>query len=111
MRINQRAFGRAIVLDVEGEIDLFNTSELKEHLQRHTAANDIRIIVNMEGVAYIDSSGIGVFLSALKPLRDKGGDLKLAGPSPAVQKVFQLTRLNGFFDIHPDVETAEKAFS
>lgn len=111
MRLQQRTIGRAVVFDIEGEIDLFNTSEIKQSLQQAIAANQFRIIVNMERVAYIDSTGIGVFLSVLKTLRDSGGDLKLAALSPAVEKVFQLTRLNGFFQVHPDIETAERAFS
>lgn len=111
MRINQRAFGRAAVIDLDGEIDLFNTAELKQTLQQLVASGQFRIIINMERVSYIDSTGIGVFLSVLKPLREKAGDLKLAALSAAVQKVFQLTRLNGFFDVHTDIESAEKSFT
>lgn len=110
MRLKKRTVGRAVVFDIEGEIDLFNTSEIKQALQLAVASNQFRIIANMENVAYIDSTGIGVFLSVLKTLRDSGGDLKLAALSPAVQKVFQLTRLSGFFQVYPDIETAERAF-
>ncbi len=110
MRINQRAFGRAAVIDLEGEIDLFNTSGLKQVLQDSIAAGDVRVILNLERVSYIDSSGIGVFLSMLKPLREKGGDLKLASLSAAVNKVFLITRLNSFFEAYADVESAEKSF-
>lgn len=111
MRINQRAWGRATVLDLEGELDLFNTNQLKEALKHLVSSGDVRVIMNLEQVSYIDSTGIGVFLSMLKPLRDKGGDLKLAAPSAPVQKVFQLTRLNQFFDTHDDIEAAEKSFT
>ncbi|MFZ5629579.1 MAG: STAS domain-containing protein [Spirochaetota bacterium] len=111
MRINQRALGRATVLDLEGELDLFNTNQLKDALKQLVSSGDVRVIMNLEQVSYIDSTGIGVFLSMLKPLRDKGGDLKLAAPSAPVQKVFQLTRLNQFFDTHGDIEAAEKSFN
>jgi len=49
------------------------------------------------------------WVSMLKPLREKGGDLKLANPSAPVQKVFQLTRLNQFFDTHSEIASAEKS--
>jgi anti-anti-sigma factor len=44
-------------------------------------------------------------------IREKGGDLKLVSPSAAVQKVFQLTRLNQFFETHDGIEAAEKSFT
>lgn len=111
MRINESTLGKATIIDLEGNIDLFNTRELKETIERLMQADQPRLIVNMERVAYVDSSGIGVFLSMLKPLRAMGGDLKLSALSPAVAKVFQLTRLNSFFDIHNESTAAERAFS
>lgn len=111
MQINQRAFGSAAVLDLAGEIDLGNAAELRRALRRLLEEQQLRIVINMENVDFIDSTGIGIFLSVLKSLRDRGGDLKLSTLAAPVLKVFQLTRLDAFFDLHADVEAAEKAFA
>ena len=65
-----------------------------------------RLAVDLSVVDRIDSTGLGALVTTLKAARDHGGDLALAGLSPSVRAVVELTRLHRVFDIYGDVESA-----
>lgn len=84
---------------VSGEVDLFNAGELKSTLLDAIHNGAQNLILSMAQVSYIDSTGIGALLATLGEVKKRSGQLKLAELSPGVNKVFQLTRLSGFFEI------------
>jgi len=86
--------GRRIVR-VAGEIDLETSSSLRECLELF----DGIVIVDLAEVTFIDSSGLGVFISARKRLRTGSGDLRLRTPQDHVRRVFEVT---GLRDLLPD---------
>jgi len=61
-----------------------------------------RVIVDMAGVDFCDSTGMNVLLAALRRARERGGDLVLAGPRPAVRKILQVTGLESVFTVLDD---------
>lgn len=111
MELNKRENEGMVFIDIIGEIDLYNAGSLKETLNEFVAAGKHRVILNMENVPYIDSTGIGVMLSLMRQFRQRQGDLKLAVLSPAVKKVFQLTNLTNFFSISDSEKAAIVAFN
>lgn len=111
MEILKRETEDMIIVDLSGEIDLYNAGALKETLNELVAAGKHRVILNMQNVPYIDSTGIGVMMSLMQQFRQRQGDLKLAVLSPAVKKVFQLTNLINFFSISDDERAAIVAFN
>jgi anti-sigma B factor antagonist len=83
-----------------GEIDLYTAPRLAAELNNVLATGDsARIVVDMSGVDFCDSTGMNVLLSALKRAREQGGGLELAGPRPAVRKILQVTGLDTVFTV------------
>ncbi len=65
-----------------------------------------KMVVDLQGVSFMDSAGVGALVSALTSLRKRGGKLALANLSPEVQRVLEITRLLKLFDVYEDVEKA-----
>jgi len=78
------------VLVVSGEIDISTAPALREHLQQFDGRT---VIVDLTAMTFIDSTGLGVLVGALKRLREDGGDLVLRGPSRSARKVLDISGL------------------
>lgn len=100
MEISQREKENVVVLDIQGEIDLYNAPEIKDIIQKLIEAQKYNIIINLEKVSYIDSSGIGALISSLSNLKKYQGGLKIINVYASVKKVFELTKLTSFFEIY-----------
>ena len=94
------------VLEVGGEVDVATAPRLREQLI--TLVNDerFRIVVDLEHVDFIDSTGLGVLIGALKRVRSHDGDLALVCTEPRILKVFEITGLLNVFSVHPSVDVA-----
>lgn len=73
-------------------------------------ANKNKIILNLEEVGFLDSSGLGCLITVLKATRERGGDLKLLKLSQEVQNLLGLTKLGAAFDIHATEDEAVASF-
>jgi anti-sigma B factor antagonist len=84
-----------------GEIDLYTAPRLHSELAAviANAAPESKVIVDMSGVEFCDSTGMNVLLSCLRQVRERGGELELASPRPAVMKILQVTGLDSVFTI------------
>jgi anti-sigma B factor antagonist len=91
------------------ELDASNAGEFKRDLAPVLDAN-VKLVLDLSRLRFIDSSGLGAFLSCLRRLSAKGGDLKLAGMSKQVRAVFELVRMNRVVDIYGTREEAVRAF-
>jgi len=110
MEINSREVGDIVIFDINGEIDLYNAPEIKEKIKDELNKNKVNVVINLDRVSYIDSSGIGVLISSLSNLKKIGGALKLINVYASVRKVFELTKLTSFFDIYDNESDALSAF-
>ena len=110
MEITQRENGGIVILDIQGEIDLYNAPEIKDNIQKLIEAQKYNIIINLEKVSYIDSSGIGALISSLSNLKKYQGGLKIINVYASVKKVFELTKLTSFFEIYDSEEEALSKF-
>ena len=88
----------AVIVDVAGQIDLGNSPALRKSLLESLAGTE-RLAINLQGVKYIDSSGIASLLEVLQAARKSTKRLILFGVTGSVLKVLQLTRLTGVFEI------------
>ena len=104
MKISSRSQQDVAVVTVGGEIDLYTAPQLRDELVGTLEDGARRLVVDMSRVEFCDSTGISVLLSAMKRSRDKGGDLELVAPKPAVVKVLEVTGLNEVFVIHSDLD-------
>ena len=69
-----------------------------------------KIIINLEKVNYMDSSGLGILVAILKRLKQEDGIMKLTKMNIGIKKIFEITKLTKFFEIYEDDETALKSF-
>lgn len=94
--------GHAVVA-IAGEIDLYTAPRLQAEFTRLLETGPDRVVIDMSGVEFCDSTGMNVLLSALKRLRERGGILEVAAPRPAVRKILQVTGLDSVFTVHETV--------
>lgn len=97
------------VLPVD-ELDAGNAGEFKRDIAPVLEANT-KLVVDLSRLRFVDSSGLGAFLSCLRHVNAKGGDLKLCRMSKQVRGVFELVRLHRIFDILGTTEEAVRAFA
>ncbi|WP_199725593.1 STAS domain-containing protein [Nocardiopsis sp. Huas11] len=104
LNISSRSQDDLAVVTVAGEIDLYTAPQLRNELVDALEDGARRLVIDMSRVEFCDSTGISVLLSAMKRSRDKGGDLELVAPKPAVTKVLEVTGLDEVFVIHADLD-------
>ena len=94
------------ILDIEGEVDVYTSPQLKQDLVQIAERGVKRVIINLSKVEYLDSTGLGVLIGGLKRLREADGNLALVGPGMRIQRIFEITGLNKIFDIYATEEEA-----
>src|SRR6201997_1720310 len=97
------------VVDVEGEIDISSAPRLRELLIDLVSTNNCQIVVNLEKVGFLDSTGLGVLVGGLKRVRAHDGSLDLVCTQERILKIFRITGLTKVFGIHDTVDEAIKA--
>ena len=97
------------VLAVRGEVDVYTAPRLRERLIELVSQGSHQVVVDLEGVDFLDSTGLGVLVGGLKRLRSHDGDMILVCTQPRILKVFEITGLTKVFSIHDSVESATAA--
>jgi anti-sigma B factor antagonist len=92
------------VVDVEGEIDIYTALRLRELLIDLVSKNNYQLIVNLDMVGFLDSTGLGVLVGGLKRVRAHDGSLDLVCTQERLLKIFKITGLTKAFDIHKTVD-------
>ncbi|MCM2263659.1 MAG: STAS domain-containing protein [Desulfuromonadales bacterium] len=110
LSIEQR--GSAVLLAVHEErLDAHNSSELKAQMLKLFEEGKNNLIVDLQAVRFVDSSGLGALVSGFKNASSRNGSLKLSGLQLQVKSMFELTRLHRVFEIFADVDEALASFS
>ncbi len=94
------------VVDVEGEIDVYTAPRLRELLIELVNNGHYQLVVNMEKVEFLDSTGLGVLVGGLKRVRAHDGSLDLVCTQERILKIFRITGLTKVFGIHETVDAA-----
>lgn len=97
--------GTAVVA-VAGEIDVYTSPLLQERLVEVLRDGFPSIVLDLSAVTFLDSTGLGVLITALKRCRSADGDLVLVTAQPNVLKVLEITGLNDVFKVHDSVDDA-----
>ncbi len=112
-----RRSGDVTILDLDGRISLTDALwsasgvVLGKAIRELVKQGERKILLNLKGVTYIDSSGIGELTGALTAVQRQGGQLKLVNPIPMVVDLLKTTRLDTIVDIRDDENSAIQAFS
>ena len=99
LKVTSRTQGDHTVISVTGEIDLYTAPRLQSELMTALGTHPARLIVDMSGVEFCDSTGINVLLAGHRQARERGGELQLAAPGAAIRKVLQVTGLEAVFSV------------
>ena len=92
MRYETEQIGGALVVKLYGEIDQHCVSEIRDDIDRQIAIRNINsLIVDLGGVEFMDSSGIGMIMGRYKNMVSRGGKMMLVRPQPQVDKVLELS--------------------
>ncbi|MYL36111.1 anti-sigma factor antagonist [Pontibacillus yanchengensis] len=89
-------------VSLSGEIDAYTAPKLKETVLPLTQDAEAAVVVDLQQVTYMDSTGLGVFISALKSTKEYGGNLKLIQLQERVYRLFKITGLTEIIDIETD---------
>jgi anti-sigma B factor antagonist len=101
IKFSTRQLGEVTILDLSGDITLFNSPEIRKALMALLKDERVpQLFVNMTGVKYVDSSGIASLLEGLKIARDHGSRFVLYGLSKPATTVLELTHLLRVFEVH-----------
>lgn len=96
------------VVSLQGEVDVYTAPRLKETLIEHIDAGCANIIVDLEGVGFIDSSGLGVLVSGLRHAKEREGTVRLVCTRENVLKIFRITGLDKVFPIFARLDEARE---
>jgi anti-sigma B factor antagonist len=108
MRFVRKVIGSIVILDITGEIRLGESAkELSAELAKTLSDPQVAgVIIQMENINYIDSTGLGELVGYLGRFQDRGKRLKLVNPNQTVMKLLQLTKLDQVFKIYHSEERA-----
>lgn len=101
-----RTVGEHTVLEVGGEVDVYTAPRLRERLLELIDSGARHVVVDLGRVDFLDSTGLGVLVGALKRLRTAEGTFALVCDKEPLLKIFRITALDQVFPLHPTVEAA-----
>jgi anti-sigma B factor antagonist len=109
LSLSTRSEGDRTVVEVGGEIDVYTAPRLREQLVDLVADGKYHLIVDMERVDFLDSTGLGVLVGGLKRVRAHDGSLRLVCTQERILKIFRITGLTKVFPIHSSIDEAVTA--
>ncbi len=111
MELQTHEDGSVTVLTVTGDLVIGDAeSKFKKTVTRLLEEGHTRLLVDLSGVGFLDSSGLGALVRALTQSQKEGGQTKLLRAGPQIRKLLQMTKLDSVFEIHDDMEAAVSSF-
>lgn len=108
MKVNKVAKENYVILELAGEVNFNCVADFKKAFTEVLEQGPANILVNMQGVSYIDSCGIASFVESHQKSKAKNISFKLYGVSPKVKKVFEVTKLGKLFQMFATLADALK---
>ncbi len=102
--IKTKMEGGTAVVHIAGEVDMYSSPAARTAILELVKKKVRRIIVELDGVPYMDSSGLAVLIEGLQRCGEYGGSLHIAGVRDNVREIFEMTRLDKIFKIYHSVE-------
>ena len=106
LTLSTREVGGRTVVAVGGEIDVYTAPKLRDTITELVAAGTYHLIVDMQDVEFLDSTGLGVLVGGLKKVRAHDGSLELVCTADRLLKIFKITGLAKVFVIHDSADAA-----
>ncbi|MBU0640828.1 MAG: STAS domain-containing protein [Planctomycetes bacterium] len=106
-----RLEGGVAIVALQGSASMDQVGGLRERLLSLAEPVAARIILDLSHLAFINSAGLGAIIAAHQSALAHAGDLRIASPQPAVQRLLRLTRIGQTVPIHPSLEAARRALA
>jgi anti-sigma B factor antagonist len=106
LSVSRQSVGGYPVVAVSGEVDVYSAPSLKESITDLLTSGASTVVVDLSGVAFLDSTGLGALVEARAATSDAGGSLPLVCSQERIIKLFTITGLDEVFAIHPTVDEA-----
>ena len=103
--------GDLSVLSLEGYLDAHTAPQFEKAIQDEIDAGRVRLIVDGAQLKYISSAGLGVFMSFIEEIRDKGGDIKICSLVPKVRQIFDILGFHAIYDMVDSRPAAVQRFA
>lgn len=100
MNIQTQKKSKWLVLYIEGRLDVLLSQKLEETVHDQISKGEFFILFNLEKVEYMSSSGLRVFISAMRKLKEKDGEIALCNMNASVRKILKIVDLEGMFKIY-----------
>ncbi|WP_026313552.1 STAS domain-containing protein [Actinomadura flavalba] len=101
-----RRYGDRVIVSLDGDLDVNTSERLRATLLDVIEEGAGRLLVDLDGVTFLDSTGLGVFVGVAHRLRAANGELAFAGGNDRVRGVFHVTQLSRIFPMHESVNAA-----
>lgn len=111
MELKLRSADNVKILELAGRFDTYTAGEVRQWIEEATKTEPANIVVNLQGVDFVDSTALATLVQGVKNCRQLNGDLRLCEVQQSVRMVFELTRLDRFFEVYPQETEAVKAFN
>lgn len=111
MDLAEKKSGDVNILNICGRLDATSAAEAEKKLDELIGAGQVRIILNLQSLEYISSSGLRVFLAQLKKVRKQQGDIRLCCMKANIREVFDIAGFTQLFNIAEDEAAATDGFS
>lgn len=106
LSVGSRAVDGHTVVEVHGEVDVYTAPMLRERLIELISGGARSLVVDLSRVDFLDSTGLGVLVGALKRVRSANGDLNVVCTTERIRKIFEITGLGTIFGLHTTVDEA-----
>jgi len=107
--VSREAGTNSDIVELTGEIDVYTSPKVKDAITGLIDRGRYNLVISLEDVRYIDSTGLGVLIGALKRVREHGGSVNLVCTNPQIKKIFEITGLVKIFGMHESEASALKA--
>lgn len=112
MHIDERAVGDVIILDLKGKMTLGEGDEmLREKVSSMVSQGQKKLILNLDGVPYIDSAGLGEIVRTYTTVSRQGGKLKLLNLTKRIEDLLSITKLLTVFEVYEDESEAVQSYA
>lgn len=111
MDILEKKMGDVSIISLLGRLDAYGANDVEKKLDSLVDAGQVQLVVNLESLEYISSSGLRVFLAALKKVRKCQGDMKLASLKPFIKEIFDIAGFTQLFTMFGTEESALASFA
>lgn len=110
MEIGENKAGNVDIIYLAGRLDAYAATEVEKKINTATDEAQVNLVVSMEKLEYISSSGLRVLLAALKKVRKQQGDIRLAGLQSYVKEVFDIAGFTQLFKMFEKEDDAVKSY-